>query len=160
MPLTGQGTGFAGLVAPGGCIPALSALSRDAALLGLAHAAAAMTGLPVLGIRDRLLAREAAGSTACGSGAAIPHARVPGIATCMALVARLPSPIEWHAVDGLPVDLLVLLLSPPDNDSDHLKALARISRSLRDADTLAALRAAGTADAMLAAIAPLPALVA
>lgn len=160
MPLTGQGTGFAGLVAPGGCIPALPALSRDAALLGLAHAAAGITGQPALGIRDRLLAREAGGSTGCGGGAAIPHARLPGVAACVALVARLPCAIEWHAVDGRPVDLLVLLLSPPGQDSDHLKALARISRTLRDADTLAALRAAGSADAMLAAIASVPAMVA
>lgn len=158
MPLTGQGIGFAGLVAPEGFFPVLPALSRDAALLGLAHAAAGVTGLPVLGIRDRLLAREAAGSTACGAGAAIPHARLPGNDACVALVARLPRPIDWYAVDGRPVDLLVLLLSPIGNDSDHLKALARISRTLRDAETLAALRAADSRDAMRAAIAPQPAM--
>jgi len=152
------GTGFAGLVAPDGIIPALPACSRDAALLGLAHAAARVTGQPALGIRDRLLAREADGGTACGSGAAIPHARLPGLSSCVVLLARLPQPVDWQAMDGQPVDLLVLLLSPTAQDSDHLKALARISRTLRDADTLAALRSAPGAPAMLAAIAAQPAM--
>jgi PTS system nitrogen regulatory IIA component len=71
----------------------------------------------------------------------------------VALVARLPQPVDWQANDGEPVDTLVLLLSPEDTGADHLKALARISRTLRDPATLPALRAAETGEAMLAALA-------
>lgn len=157
-PGTGAATGFARLVAPGGIVPALPAFSRDAALLALAHAAAGLHGLQGLAICDRLRDREDQGSTAVGGGAAVPHARLPGLSECIVLLARLPQPIDWQALDGTAVDVLVLLLSPADHDADHLKALARISRTLRDPDTLAALRSAPTAEAMLAAVAAQPAL--
>jgi PTS system nitrogen regulatory IIA component len=158
MPMNGLGTGFAGLVALGGIVPALPACSRDAALLALAHEAAGRAGLTALKICDRLRARELQDSTAVGSGAAIPHARLAGLTGCVVLLARLPQPIDWQALDGRLVDVLVLLLSPIDNDADHLKALARISRTLRDPDTLPAVRAAASANAMLAAVSPQPAL--
>ena len=153
MPTTGLGPGFAGLVVAGGLIPELPALAKDAALLALARHAAALEGQSALLIYERLRTREALGATGFGGGAAIPHARLPGLSACSAVVARLPEPIDWGAVDGQPVDVVVLLLSPEGAGADHLKALARISRTLRDPATLPALRAAADADAMLAALA-------
>jgi nitrogen PTS system EIIA component len=153
MPTGSQSTGFAGLVAADGLIPELPVLAKDAALLALARHAAPLVGQSALLIHERLRTREALGPTGFGGGAAIPHARLHGLASCAALVARLPQPIDWGAIDGEPVDVLVLLLSPEGAGADHLKALARISRSLRDPATLPALRAAHTANAMLAAIA-------
>jgi PTS system nitrogen regulatory IIA component len=134
-------------------IPELPVLAKDAALLALARHAAALAGQSALLIHERLRTREALGPTGFGGGAAIPHARLPGLPACMALVARLPEPIDWGAIDGQPVDIVVLLLSPEGAGADHLKALARISRSLRDAATVPALRAATDADAMRAVLA-------
>lgn len=148
----GQAPGFAGLVPAGGVIPELPVLAKDAALLALAHRAAALVGHSALLIHERLCTREALGPTGFGGGVAIPHARLAGLPGCVALVARLPQPIDWKAMDGQPVDMLVLLLSPEGAGVDHLKALARISRSLRDPATLPALRSAADADALLAAL--------
>jgi PTS system nitrogen regulatory IIA component len=145
--------GFAGLLLPDGVMSTLPAFSREAALKAMAREAGARLGLPWLTIHERLHTREALGSTAFGGGVAIPHARVPGLAGCAVLVARLPDAIDWQAADGTPVDLLVLLLSPEDAGSDHLKALARISRTLRDPDMLHDLRSAPDAAAMRAALA-------
>ncbi|WP_353198231.1 PTS sugar transporter subunit IIA [Sandarakinorhabdus sp.] len=152
MPYSGLGTGFAGLVVADGVFPALEALSRDAALLALARAAAAHTDAPASALQAMLVAREAAASTGGGGGVAIPHARLPGLPRCIVLLARLPVAVDWLAVDGQPVDVLVLLLSPAEADVDHLKALARIGRTLRHPETLPALRSARTAAAMLAAV--------
>ncbi|WP_310474258.1 PTS sugar transporter subunit IIA [Sandarakinorhabdus sp.] len=149
----GQTSGFAGLVAAGGVIPQLPALSKEAALLALGRLAADLVGQSALIIHERLRTREALGPTGFGGGVAIPHARLAGLSACVALVARLPQPIDWGAVDGQPVDLLVLLLSPETAGADHLKALARISRALRDPEMVPALRAADTEAAMLAALA-------
>ena len=153
MPATSQSPGFAGLVVEGGVIPSLSALSKDAALLALARVAGDATGLSALQIHERLCTREALGPTGFGGGAAIPHARLSGLSACVALLARLPQPIDWGAVDGEPVDIIVLLLSPEGAGADHLKALARISRTLRDPATLPALRAADDALSMMAVLA-------
>ncbi len=152
--------GFAGLVATGGVFPELPALSKDAALLTLARHAADLVGQSALLIHERLRTREALGPTGFGGGVAIPHARLAGLSDCVALVARLPQPIDWGAVDGQSVDLLVLLLSPEGAGADHLKALARISRALRDSETVPALRAADTAAAIMAVLAGRTAIVA
>lgn len=148
-----SGAGFADLLLQNGVIPVLPALAKDAALKALAREAGARLDMPWLHIHERLRTREALGPTAFGGGAAIPHARLPGLDSCVALVAHLPQPVDWQANDGEPVDILVLLLSPEDAGADHLKALARISRTLRDPATLPALRAAVTGEAMLAALA-------
>jgi len=156
MPYSGLGTGFAGLVVADGVFPALPAFSRDAALLALARAAAGHIDAPALALQAMLVAREAAASTGVGGGAAIPHARLPGLPRPIVLLARLPTAIDWQAVDGEPVDILVLLLSPTKGDADHLKALARIGRTLRDPETLPALRSARSVALMLAAVSPDP----
>lgn len=148
-----SGAGFADLLLQDGAIPVLPAFAKDAALKALAREAGTRLAMPWLLVYERLRTREALGATGFGGGVAIPHARLPGLASCVALVARLPQPIDWQANDSEPVDMLVLLLSPEDAGADHLKALARISRTLRDSATLPALRAADTGEAMQAILA-------
>ncbi len=145
---------FSGLLLPGGVIPALPAFSRHAALQALARAAGEQLGQPWQSVHDRLPSGEALNDTAIGGGVAIPHVRLACLTGCAVIVARLPEPIDWQASDGEPVDVLVLLLSPEQAGADHLKALARISRRLREPATLPALRGAADAAEMLAALTP------
>lgn len=144
--------GFSGLLLADGVIPRVAAFSRDAVLMALARHVEPQIGLPSLIIAEALRTRESLGSTSFGGGVAIPHARLAGLDRCHAAIARLPQPIDWQATDGEPVDMVVLLLSPEGQSTDHLKALARISRTLRDPATLPALRAAADAAAMRAAV--------
>jgi PTS system nitrogen regulatory IIA component len=150
-PLAGDG-GIAGLLPAGAVLAALPACSRDAALLAVARHAGAVTGLSPLLLGQRLQAREAAGSTGLGGGVAVPHARITGLADCVALLARLPQKVEWPAADGHGVDIIVALLSPAAAGTAHLKALARIGRTLRAPGMVAALRDAADADAMRALV--------
>lgn len=99
---------------------------------------------------ERLADRERLGSTGFGHGVAIPHARIDGVSQISGAFVRLAQPVEYHAVDDLPVDLVFLLLSPVDAGADHLKALARVSRTLRDGRFLEKLRGAGSRDALYA----------
>jgi nitrogen PTS system EIIA component len=101
-------------------------------------------------VTERLTDRERLGSTGFGKGVAIPHGKIDGLDHIVALFARLPQPIDYLAIDDLPVDLVFCLLSPPDAGAEHLKALAQISRWLRDADFVAKLRGAGSDDAVYA----------
>lgn len=152
MPYPGPGTGFAGLVVPGGAIAALPAVSRAAALLALANAADDLLGVRPALVAELLDAREARGSTGFGHGVAIPHAHLAGLARCCVLLARLPQAVDWQASDNEAVDVIVLLLSPKDAGADYLKALARISRTLRGGVAAAQLRLADGVAAMLAAV--------
>jgi PTS system nitrogen regulatory IIA component len=97
--------------------------------------------------------REKLGSTGFGGGAAIPHGRIEGLTAVFGMFARLETPIDFQAVDGIPVDLVFLLLSPPDAGADHLKALASVSRAFRDRQILAKLRGARSKDALFALLA-------
>lgn len=146
-------SGFADLACTGGILPSVQADSKDGLLVILADAASAAAGQPASLILERVREREALGSTGFGEGTAIPHARMAGLAGVMAVVAQLSRPIEYGAPDGEPVDIAVLLLSPDGAGADHLKALARVSRTLREPATLAAMRAAPDVDALRAAIA-------
>jgi len=101
-------------------------------------------------LADKLAERERLGSTGFGNGVAIPHARLPGLPGVTGAFVRLAQPIDFQAVDGLPVDLVFALASPVDAGADHLKALARVSRRLRDLPLLAKLRGAGSRDALFA----------
>jgi len=94
--------------------------------------------------------RERLGSTGFGGGIAIPHGKIEGLPKVTGYFARLNFPIEFHSVDGLPVDLVFLLLSPPDAGADHLKALASVSRMFRDKNMTAKLRGARSKDAIYA----------
>jgi PTS system nitrogen regulatory IIA component len=96
--------------------------------------------------------REQLGSTGFGQGVAIPHAKIDGLEQPYGLFVRLGDPVDYKAIDGRPVDLVFLLLSPPDAGGEHLKALAAISRVTRDAATLERLRGARSRDALAAVL--------
>lgn len=144
--------GFADLVGDDSILLGLEAAGKDALLASLAAVAAAETDIPQSAILERVRERETLGATGFGQGAAIPHARIPGLEGVMVVVARLARGVEYGALDGEPVDVAVLLLSPEGAGADHLKALARVSRALRDPATLAAMRDATDAGAMRLAI--------
>ena len=126
-------------------MPALKANSKKQLLQLLAEKAAAVTGLPEREVFDTILQRERLGSTGVGNGIAIPHGKLPGIARITGVFARLETPVDFEALDDQPVDLVFLLLAPESAGADHLKALSRIARVLRDSDTVAKIR--GTKDA-------------
>ncbi|MGZ9074099.1 MAG: PTS sugar transporter subunit IIA, partial [Rhodoplanes sp.] len=115
--------------------------------------AAELTGRPEREILDVLMQRERLGSTAIGSGIAIPHGKLPKLDRLFGLFARLDRPIDFEALDGQPVDLIFLLLAPENAGADHLKALARIARLLRDADMTRLLRDSSDREALYAVLA-------
>ncbi len=129
----------------------LRARAKPALLAELAQRAAASLGLAPGPIAAALAAREALGTTGFGGGLAIPHARLSGLAAPSGFLARLARPIDFAAIDARPVDLVFLLLSPAGADAAHLANLAAVSRRLRDAAAVAALRAAPDAPALRAA---------
>jgi nitrogen PTS system EIIA component len=128
----------------------LPASSKKTLFQLLAGNASEQLGIAPKLIADRLFEREKLGSTGFGGGVAIPHGKIDGLNRVTGLFAKLAQPIEFQAIDGMPVDLVFLLLSPPDAGVDHLKALARVSRRLRDRAFVAKLRGAGSADALYA----------
>jgi nitrogen PTS system EIIA component len=101
---------------------------------------------------DRLIERERLGSTGFGGGVAIPHGKIEGLSHVVGVFASLAQPVDFGAIDDLPVDLVFMLLSPSDAGAEHLKALALISRKLRDARFVAKLRGAGSDGALFALI--------
>ncbi|MEM7237987.1 MAG: PTS sugar transporter subunit IIA [Pseudomonadota bacterium] len=107
-------------------------------------------GLECRTVIDGLLERERLGSTAMGSGVAIPHARLQGIDKIAGFFLHLERPLDFEAADGLGVDLVFVLLVPEDSGSDHLRALAKVSRLLRDEETCTKLRAGGDQNALYA----------
>jgi PTS system nitrogen regulatory IIA component len=131
----------------------LVAANKKSLFQQLAAAAGKLTGLAPKAIVTALNEREKLGSTGFGNGSAIPHGKVAGIDRVFGYFARLESPIDFQAVDGLPVDLVFLLLSPPDAGAEHLKALASVSRTFRDRQILAKLRGARSKDALYALLA-------
>lgn len=133
---------LADLVAPEGIIPSLKSKSKKQALQELAARAAVITGLDQRDIFDTLLQRERLGSTGLGRGIAIPHVKFKALKSIVCLFARLDEPIEFESHDNEPVDLIFLLLAPEHASGDHLKALARISRLVREPATLERLRSA------------------
>ncbi len=132
--------------------PALSAGSKRSLLQQLANLAGQRLQLDSSAILDSLTQREKLGSTGFGQGVAIPHGKVLGLARIYCLCARLADPIRFDAIDGVPVDLVFLLLSPPDAGAEHLKALAAVSRVVRSGPTLEQMRGARTRDALAAVL--------
>lgn len=130
------------LVTSGSVVCGLSAATKKQILQEMAQLAAPIAGVGEHAIFDVLLERERLGTTGVGHGIAIPHGKVPGIAQVCGFFARLEKPVTYEAVDDLPVDLVFMLLAPVDAGADHLKALAHISRLLRNPATCARLRAA------------------
>jgi PTS system nitrogen regulatory IIA component len=131
----------------------LSAANKKALFQALGAAASRRTGIPAREIVACLSERERLGSTGFGAGVAIPHGKLEGLDQVFGYFARLSAPIDFQAVDTLPVDLVFLILSPPDAGADHLKALAGVSRILRDKQILAKLRGARSKDAIYALLA-------
>ena len=138
-------------------MPALKANSKKQLLQLLAEKAASVTGLPEREVFDTILQRERLGSTGVGNGIAIPHGKLPGISRITGIFARLENPVDFEALDDQPVDLVFLLLAPEGAGADHLKALSRIARVLRDPDTVAKIRATREADAIHTFLAQAPA---
>jgi PTS system nitrogen regulatory IIA component len=140
------------LLARDGIIASLQAESKKHALQELSTIAAGMTGLDAREIFNTLLQRERLGSTGLGRGIAIPHVKLQGLNGILCLFARLQEPIEYDSHDGDPVDLMFLLLAPDHASGDHLKALARISRVVREPSILDALRNAQDEPALRVAL--------
>ncbi len=131
-------------------IPALRVANKKQALQDMSERAAELSGLPVREIFDSLIQRERLGSTGVGAGIAIPHGKLPKVDRIFGIFARLEKPIDYEALDGAPVDLIFLLIAPEGAGADHLKALARIARALRDPALAAKLRATKDSSALFA----------
>ena len=137
---------------PDTVVASLRVSSKKQALQELAKRASGVTGESERTILDVLLERERLGSTGVGRGIAIPHGRLPTLDRVYGVFARLDRPIDFDAVDDQPVDLVYLLLAPEDAGADHLKALAKVSRLLRDESVCAKLRGCDTPDAIMALV--------
>jgi PTS system nitrogen regulatory IIA component len=138
------------ILSPGDVVGALAASSKKQALQELANLAAGATGLQAREIFNTLLQRERLGSTGIGHAIAIPHAKLEGIDRVRGFFARLAAPIDFESADEEPVDLLFLLVAPVGAGADHLKALSRITRLLRNPSLTAKLRAAADAESLFA----------
>jgi PTS system nitrogen regulatory IIA component len=147
----------ANLITPNAIIPSLKANSKKQALQELSDRAADLSGLPAREILDALVQRERLGSTGTGDGVAIPHAKLARAKSMFGIFARVPRPIDFEALDGAPVDLIFLLVAPEAAGADHLKALARLARMLRDPLTTAKLRAARDVNALYSVLTEEPA---
>ena len=119
----------------------------------LSTEAAAAIGLDADDVVREIAKREELGSTGVGNGVALPHARLPSLKAPFALFARLRHPIDFDAIDGEPVDIVVLLLIPEAGDSAKGNALACVARALRDAAALRKIRSAPDSDALFRIIA-------
>ena len=126
--------------------------SKRSLLQQLANLAAQRLALDASAILASLSEREQLGSTGFGQGVAIPHGKIEGLTRIYCLFARLAEPVDFKAIDGKPVDLVFLLLSPPDAGADHLKALAAVSRVTRHMPTLEKMRGARSRDALTAVL--------
>jgi PTS system nitrogen regulatory IIA component len=126
--------------------------SKRSLLQQLANLAGQRIGQDSAAILGSLSEREQLGSTGFGQGVAIPHGKIDGLGRIYGLFARLAEPVAYKAIDGRPVDLIFLLLSPPDAGAEHLKALAAISRVTRHGATLEQMRGARSRDALAAVL--------
>jgi PTS system nitrogen regulatory IIA component len=146
MPLTD-------VVALDAIIPALKVNGKKQALQELAAKAAQISGQNEKAIFEILMQREKLGSTGVGNGVAIPHGKLPKLNKLFGLFARLERPVDFESLDGQPVSLIFLLLAPEGAGADHLKALARVARVLRDPDTARKLRESRDTEAIYAVLA-------
>lgn len=130
------------LLSPESVVAPLKVVGKKQALQEIAAAAARVTGLNERELFETLLQRERLGSTGIGDGIAIPHGRSPQAGRLHGLFARLEKPIDFEALDGQPVDIIFALIAPEGAGADHLKALARVARVLRDPAVQERVRAA------------------
>lgn len=131
----------------------LSAPTKTKTLQMMAKTAGDALGISEGVIFSALQRRESLGSTGVGDGVAIPHAPVAGLDKPFGCLARLRKPVAYDAIDGLPVDIVVVLLAPGDAGRDHLNVLACVARRLRSQEVLQAIRAARTSEQIYAALA-------
>ncbi|KZL19371.1 Nitrogen regulatory protein [Pseudovibrio axinellae] len=136
------------LLRPEAVIANLKANSKKQALQELAERASEICGETERDIFDTLLQRERLGSTGVGNGIAIPHGKIVNLDGLHGLFARLDKPIEFDSLDDQPVDLIFVLLAPEGAGADHLKALARVARLLRNNEIASKLRATTDATAL------------
>ena len=141
---------IADLLSPEGVVAALKVQGKKQLLQELSARAAALVRVPERRIYETLTERERLGTTGVGQGIAIPHGRLANLEKIVGLFVRLETPIEYDAVDKQPVDLIFMLLAPEGAGADHLKALARVSRLLRNQAACEKLRAAKSAEALYA----------
>jgi PTS system nitrogen regulatory IIA component len=132
--------------------PALPAGNKRTLLQQISTLAGERLGLDSRAILESISEREKLGSTGFGQGVAIPHGKIEGLSEIYCLFVRLSEPVRYKAIDGAPVDLVFLLLSPPDAGAEHLKALAAISRVTRHSATLEKMRGARSRDALAAVL--------
>lgn len=140
------------LISPATVFVDLKATSKKQALQELARRASATTGSDERELLDVLLERERLGTTGIGHGIAIPHGKLAGLDNVYGFFAKLESGINFDSMDDLPVDLIFLLLAPESAGAEHLKALARVSRTLRDKGRCEKLRGSDDADALYAVL--------
>ncbi len=138
------------ILAPNAVIADMRANTKKQALLEAAQRAAQVTGLNERAIFEVLLERERLGSTGLGGGIAIPHGKLAALDRLHGVFARLATPIDFEAIDARPVDLMFVLLAPESAGADHLKALSRVSRALRDRVLVEKLRATDHPEALYA----------
>lgn len=136
------------LIEPAGVVANLRVTSKKQALQELAKRSAELTGQPERVIFDVLIERERLGTTGVGHGIGIPHGKLANLTRLYGLFARLETPVDFDAIDDQPVDLICVLLAPEAAGADHLKALARVSRLLRDRSVCDKLRGTDSADAL------------
>jgi nitrogen PTS system EIIA component len=136
------------ILAPDAVMASLRVNSKKQALQELSERAALVSGLAAREVFDSLLQRERLGSTGVGDGIAIPHGKLAKCGRIFGIFARLERPIDFEALDGLPVDLMFLLIAPENAGADHLKALALIARALRSPGLAAKLRATRDSSAL------------
>lgn len=141
------------ILSPQAVTSGIQAANKKVLFAQVGALAARDAGLDARQVVDRLAERERLSSTGFGGGVAIPHAKIDGLDRVLGLFVRLSPAIEFAAIDAMPVDLVFVLLSPPAAGVDHLKALARVSRRLRDREFVAKLRGAGSDDALFALLA-------
>jgi PTS system nitrogen regulatory IIA component len=137
-------------LSPDAVIPNLKVTSKKQALQELSRRIAELTGQAEREVFNVIQERERLGTTGVGNGIAIPHGKLPDLDRLYGMFARLERPIDFDAIDERPVDLIFLLLAPESAGANHLKALARVSRLLRDHSICEKLRGSDTADALYA----------
>ena len=135
-------------ISPEAVIANVKATTKKQLLQELSERAGKLSGVPAREIFDALLHRERLGSTGIGEGVAIPHGKLAKVKSIFGIFARLERPIDFDALDGAPVDLVILLIAPEHAGADHLKSLACVARVLRDAPLVSAIRATRDADAL------------
>ncbi len=141
MPLTD-------VLTPDAILPAVKGVSKKQVLQELASFAATLANISESEVLEALVQRERLGSTGIGHGIAIPHGKMPKLTHLFGIFARLEKPVDFDALDGEPVDLVFLLLAPEGAGADHLKALSRVARALRDPAIAQKLRKSHDASAL------------